>query len=175
MTSKDPVLLTVMIKTVDLRWYVAGISVAGDAIPLMQSEVGNLGAYIGVALDEQVDFLRHRLSGVLQRGFDRLWGRQKKPYQIVFVTDGPFLHATPDLTRRVAEHFVEWMTSPPVVFFTSTSGLVPAETPALDKVAGDLDIQWHESLDSGMSALVDVMDKPGAWELTTWKSKKPLH
>ena len=122
MTAKEPVLLTVLIETASLRWYVAGISLAGEALPLLKSEAGNLSPYLGVPFDEQVSFLRHRLSGVLQRGCDRLWGRQKKPCQIVFVADGPFVQASAELTARVAEHFVEWMTRPPVVFFTTARG-----------------------------------------------------
>ena len=175
MAAKEPVLLTVLIETTDLCWYVAGISLAGDPMPLMQSEAGNLGAYIGVAFDEQVGFLRHRLSGVLQRGCDRLWGRHKKPCHIVCVADGPFVQATPELTRRVAEHFVEWITRPPVVFFISMNGFVRGENLPLDKVAGDLDVQCRESLDIGLPALVVAMDEPDVWELTTWKSKKPRH
>jgi hypothetical protein len=140
-------------------------------MPLMQSESGNLGAYIGEAFDEQVGFLRHRLSGVLQRGCDRLWSRQKKPCHIVFVADGPFVQASAELTCRVAEHFVEWMTRPPVVFFTSTSGFVRGENLPLDKVAGDLDVQCRASLEIGLPALVSALDASDAWELTTWKSK----
>jgi len=119
MTDKEPMLLTVLIETSCLRWYVAGIDLAGKPLPLLRSETGNLNPYLSLPFDDQVSFLRHRLSGVLQRGCDRLWGRQMKPCQIVFVADGPFVQADAELTARVAEHFVEWMTRPPVVFFTA--------------------------------------------------------
>jgi hypothetical protein len=60
MTTKEPVLLTVLIETANLRWYVAGIGLNGEPLPLLRSEVGNLSPYLGVPLDEQVNFLRHR-------------------------------------------------------------------------------------------------------------------
>ncbi len=163
MNAKEPVLLTVLITTADFRWHVAGISLAGEAIPLGQSEVGNLNQYVGGTDDEQVSFLRHRLSSVLQRGCDRLWGRQEKPCQIVFVADGPFLQAAPELTRRVAEHFVEWMTRPPVVFFTSVKGFAGAGQLSLNQIAGEMDAQYRESLDAGLPALVAKLDQPQAW------------
>ena len=59
-------------------------------------------------------------SGVLQRGCDRLWRREEKPRQIVFVANGLFSEATPELTQRVADHLVEWMTSPLVVMHRKT-------------------------------------------------------
>ena len=172
MPAKELVLLTVLIETAELRWYVAGISLAGDPIPLLQSEAGNLRAYIGATFDEQTSFLRHRLSGVLQRGCDRLWGRQQKPCQIVFLADGPFVQAAPELTSRVAEHFVEWMTRPPVVFFTSGNAFARDESPSLEKIAGDLDTAYRKSLDAGLPALLGAMDEADAWELSPNQSKK---
>jgi hypothetical protein len=172
MASKEPVLLTVLIETADFRWYVAGIGLGGEPIPLMRSEAGNLADYIGVAFDDQTSFLRHRLSGVLQRGCDRLWGRQKKPCHIVFLADGPFVQATPELTCRVAEHFVEWMTSPPVVFFTSVEGFARGRALSLNKVAGELDGQYRQSLDAGLPALLGVMGDLAAWDLAPKKVKK---
>jgi hypothetical protein len=130
MTDKEPALLTVLIETAALRWYVAGIDLTGRPSPLLVSEPGNLSPYLGVPFDEQVNFLRHRLSGVLQRGCDRLWSRQQKPCQIVFVADGLFVEADAALTPRVAEHFVEWLTSPPVVFSGSSQPLRCAAGPS---------------------------------------------
>ncbi len=165
MTAKDPVLLVVLIETAELRWYVAGISLAGEPLPLLKSESGNLRPYVGVAFDEQVSFLRHRLSGVLQRGCDRLWARQKKPCQIVFVADGPFAQAPPELTPRVAEHFVEWMTNPPVAFYTRDPRFADRERPALCQVAGELAGAYAEPLHAGLAALVATLGDPNAWEL----------
>src|SRR5262249_30843352 len=136
MPAKDPVLLVVLIETGQLRWYVAGIGLDGEAMPLLFSEAGNLQPYVGIAFDEQVSFLRHRLSGVLQRGCDRIWARQKKPCQIVFVTDAEFLQAETALTHAVAEHFVVWMTNPPVTFFVSRTGFESQEPSRLDLIAG---------------------------------------
>jgi len=170
MTTKEPVLLTVLIETASLRWYVAGISLAGESVPLLRSEEGNLSPYLGIPFDEQVSFLRHRLSGVLQRGCDRLWGRQKKPCHIIFVADGPFAQAAPELTRRVAEHFVEWMTRPEVVFFTCASGFAAGDKLSLRIEAGELDEQLRPPLDAGLPALLAVRNQPEAWELAPTKT-----
>jgi hypothetical protein len=169
MTDKEPVLLTVLIETTALRWHVAGIDLAGGPLPLLVSEPGNLRPYLGLPFDEQVSFLRHRLSGVLQRGCDRLWGRQKKPCQIVFVADGPFFAASAELTPRVAEHLVDWMTRPPVVFFTR-AGESGTRPPPLDCVAGELAAPLRTALDAGLAALADVWDRPDAWELVPTKT-----
>jgi hypothetical protein len=163
METKEPVLLVVLITTADFRWHVAGISLAGAPLPLLQSEPGNLNAYLGGTDDEQLSFLRHRLSGVLQRGCDRLWGRQKKPCQIVFVADGPFAQAPAELTRRVAEHFVQWMTSPPVVYFTSPDGFDTATSPSLEHVAGELETSHRRALETGLPHLIGALDRPQAW------------
>lgn len=169
MTAREPVLLVVLVETAQLRWYVAGIGLDGEALPLMCSEPGNLDPYLGLPLDEQISFLRHRFSGVLQRGCDRLWGRQKKPCQIVFVTDGPFIQAEPELTRRVAEHFVVWMTNPPVVVFVSRRGFHPGEPHALELVTGDIDAPFRKTLESGLPRLAAAMQKSEAWELAPTK------
>jgi hypothetical protein len=165
MSTKEPVLLTVFVETVSLRWFVAGIDFGAVAVPLVCSEPGNLAAYLGLALDEQVSFLRHRFAGVLQRGCDRLWGRQQKPYQIVFVTDAPFVDAPAELTRRVAEHFVAWMTSPSVAFFTRRAGISPTEPTILELVAGALDPDWRTALELGLSQVVAAAQQSGAFEL----------
>jgi hypothetical protein len=172
MATKEPVLLTVLIETAELRWSVAGISLQGEPIPLMQSEAGNLDEYIGVPFDEQTSFLRHRLSGVLQRGCDRLWGRQKKPCHIVFVTDGPFVQATDELTPHVAEHFVQWMASPPVAFFSSDKGFGPAQNLSLSKVAGDLDGPYRDSLDAGLPELLALVGDSSVWEIAPKNVKR---
>jgi len=169
MTDKEPMLLTVLIETSCLRWYVAGMDLAGEPLPLLRSETGNLSPYLGLPFDDQVSFLRHRLSGVLQRGCDRLWGRQMKPCQIVFVADGPFVQADTELTARVAEHFVEWMTRPPVVFFTAARSFASPEPPVLEQVAGDLDSALRMALDAGLPALWDALARPDVWELVPAK------
>jgi hypothetical protein len=170
MTTKEPVLLTVLIETGNLRWFVAGIDLNGQPLPLVRSEVGNLSPYLGAPLDEQVSFLRHRLSGVLQRGCDRLWGRQQKPCLIVFVTDGPFAQAVAELTQAVADHFVEWLNSPPVVFFTSTAGW-DADPASLTRLAGELDAAYAEPFRKGLPALGRALQEPDLWELAPPKPR----
>jgi len=170
MSDKEPVLLTVLIETAELRWHVAGIDLVGKPLPLLVSEAGNLSPYLGLPFDDQVSFLRHRLSGVLQRGCDRLWGRRKKPCHIVFLADGPFTGAVAELTPRVAEHLVEWMTRPPVVFFTTPHLFGTREPPALDHLAGEMDASLRVALDVGLSALGNVWDRADAWELVPTKT-----
>lgn len=170
MTDKQPMLLTVLIETSQLRWYVAGIDLRGEALPLLRSDAGNLSPYVGIPFDDQVSFLRHRLSGVLQRGCDRLWGRQMKPCQIVFVADGPFVQAEPELTPRVAEHFVEWMTRPPVVYFTAAGGFAAAGSPVLNQVAGELNDDLRRALEISLPALGTALHQPDAWERVPTKN-----
>lgn len=165
MPPKEPVLLTVLIETGQFRWYVAGVALDGGAAPLICSEPGNLAPYRGVPLDEQVNFLRHRLSGVLQRGCDRVWGRQQKPCQIVFVADGPFIDAAPDLARCVGEHFVAWMANPPVVYFESRSGFFSEASPTLVPIAGEANPAYQHALEIGLPCLFAAIRQTEAWEL----------
>jgi len=169
MTTKQPVLLTVLVETGTQRWFAAGITLDGQPVPLMCSEAGNLDPYVGIEFDEQVNFLRHRLSGVLQRGCDRLWGRQMKPRQIVFVSDADFELAKPELTQRVAEHFVTWMSNPPVVFFTSEDGELESGDLMLNQVAGDLDDADRIALEMGLPRLVAATVDGDLWELAANK------
>ena len=144
--------------------YVAGISLRGDAIPLMRSAAGNLKPYAGVSLDEQVNFLRHRLSGVLQRGCDRLWGRVMKPCQVIFVADNLFQHAEAELTQRVGDHFVAWMANPPVAFFVSENGFADKEIPRLRQIAGDLPAEYRDAFESSLPKLSALRGDARAWE-----------
>jgi hypothetical protein len=162
--EKEPVLLTVLIETGTLQWYVAGVGLDGNPLPLMRSEPDNLRPYLGALLDEQVNFLRHRLSGVLQRGCDRLWARQKKPCQIVFVADGPFPQAPPELTQQVAAHFVEWMVNPPVAFFLCRDGFDAERSPSLEHVAGEIAPEHQGSLEAGLPRLFATRLESELWE-----------
>jgi len=167
--EKAPVLLTVLVEIGQFRWYVAGVGMDGASIPLLCSETGNLLPCQGVALDEGINFLRHRLSGVLQRGCDRLWGRQMKPCQIVLIADGPFAQAEPDLFKKVGEHFAAWMTKPPVVTFLSDGGFPFPERVALDLVAGDIDPAFRQGLEAGLPRLFTALQQNEAWELVPSK------
>jgi hypothetical protein len=166
---KEPVLLVVLIETAEFAWRIAGIDMNGTAHPLMRSESGNLNPYRGVTFEEQVSFLRHRLSGVLQRGCDRLWGRQMKPCQIVFVADAPFADAPPELSQAVADHFVQWMVSPPVAFFVSQGGLATQDRFELSKLAGEISADYEEILHRGLSDLSTPLAQPEKWELSPAK------
>jgi hypothetical protein len=170
LVPKEPVLLVVLIETTEYAWFVAGITMTGAVHPLMRSEPENLTPYRGAAFDEQVSFLRHRLSGVLQRGCDRLWGRQMKPCQIVFVTDAPFQDASPELTQAVAEHFVQWMANPPVAFFVSHGGFAP-QLSQFVKLAGDISVEHQQVLHRGLSDLSSAVGHPDLWELNPVKPR----
>jgi hypothetical protein len=167
--GKVPVLLTVLVETGQFRWYVAGVGLDGISIPLLCSETGNLLPCLGVSLDEQITFLRHRFSGVLQRGCDRLWGRQMKPCQIVFISDGPIAQAEPDLLRNVGEHFATWMTKPPVVTFMSPGCFRSPERVTLDLVAGAIDPEFRQGLEAGLPGLFAAIKQSEAWELVVSK------
>ena len=168
-SEKVPVLLTVLVETGRFRWYVAGVGLDGTSIPLLCSETGNLLPCLGVSLDEGITFLRHRLSGVLQRGCDRLWGRQMKPCQIVLIADGAFAQAEPDLFKKVGEHFAAWMTKPPVVTFMSHGGSLLQERVSLDLVAGDIDPSLRQGLEAGLPRLFTALQDNEAWELVPSK------
>lgn len=164
MPNREPVLLTVLVETAKRRWFAAGITLRGEPVPLTCSAAGNLDPYLGAPLDEQVSFLRHRLSGVLQRGCDRLWGRSMKPRHIIFVADADFVSDRPELTQRVAEHFVLWMSNPPVAFFISTNGFAFRDPPSLQPIAGELDPADLQLLTTGLPQLVALLDQPAHWE-----------
>ncbi|PQO38776.1 hypothetical protein C5Y96_02525 [Blastopirellula marina] len=168
MPTKQPVLLTVLIETASFRWYVAGIDQEGNTTPLLCSQEGDLSQYVGESFDEQASFLRHRLSGVLQRGCDRLWGKMMKPYEIVFIADNLFREADESLTQRVAEHFDQWMTSPPVVFFLIETDSQPC-SPKLSTVAGQIAAEWRDALDKGFPSMISKCGEKDPWELVVSK------
>jgi hypothetical protein len=170
MATKEPVLLVVLIETAEFRWWVAGVSLAGETWPLLRSDRGNLRTYVVLPFDEQVSFLRHRMCGVLQRGSDRLWGLSKKPCQIVFIADANFPEAEPELTLRLAEHFVLWMASPAVAYFLSPSGLNSESLPPLINVAGQLSEENVSALRMGWPRLVEKMHDLANWELALSKN-----
>jgi hypothetical protein len=136
----------------------------GQPLPLIRSEPESLRPYLGVPLDEQVHFLRHRLAGVLQRGCDRLWARQKKPCQIVFVADGPFQDAPAELTPQVAAHFVEWMVNPPVAFFLCREGFAADRSPSLELVAGEIAPEYQTALEAGLPQVFRSLPQTALWE-----------
>lgn len=168
MSIKRPVLLTVLIETESKRWYLAGIDLEGNTTPLLCSEEGNLAGYVDQPLDDQTSFLRHHLAGVLQRGTDRLWGRREKPCQIVFVADDHFQEAPPELTKRVADHFVEWLTRPPVVFFLLESSR-KTTPPRLKPIAGEIDADGFSAVIAGLPKMFQKCTENDPWELVLSK------
>ena len=164
MEPKAPVLLVLLVDVSRLRWLAAGIGLDGELVPLVASEDGDLEPYLTLPFDEQVSFLRHRLSGVLQRGFDRLWPRQKKPCQIVLIASAPLDERAGPLTQRVADHFVEWLSNPPVVFLVCQEGFSARPQPRPVRLAGELEAAREEILISRLPALFDAVAQADRWE-----------
>ena len=164
MSTKDPVLLTVLIDTARMRWLAGGIAFDNQIHPLLASADNDLTPYTKMEFDEQASFLRHRCCGVLQRGCDRLWGIKKKASHFVFVIDGPFPRAPELLTERVAEHLAQWMTNPPVVFFSANSKGFQEKAIQLTKIAGDIPETSLEPLTCCIAELIDAASKPEVWE-----------
>ena len=162
MDPKTPVLLVILVQTARLRWFVASLGRDGRAAPLLRSDIGDLDKYRGLSFDEQVSFLRHRFCGVLQRGCDRLWGRNEKACQFAFVFDESLPEPTGQLTAAVAEHFAGWLLNPPVVIYTQDS--------ELHQLAGSIDERLEKLLRSSLDALLAARDNTDAWELVV---KKP--
>ncbi len=169
MQSKAPVLLVLLIDSDLLRWFVGAIDLQGAIHPLLCSEVGDLSPYQGEDFDNQVSFLRHRMSGVLQRGFDRVWARNLKPRQILILFSDNLPDTTSELTQRVANHFVEWMMSPSVVVFASHTGLRSLEGGALTPLAGTLDESFQSLVQGGVMELCRATGQSDLWEVSPRK------
>jgi len=163
MDTKSPALLVVLIETGQLRWFVAAIDLEGQATPLLRSEIGDLGKYWGLNLDEQLLFLRHRLCGVLQRGCDRLWARNLKACQFIFLFEEPLPEPTGQLTAAIAEHFLQWLLNPPVVVYTGTAA------GSLQHIAGAIAAPLQELLCAHLDALLAARADESAWELSLCK------
>lgn len=164
MEPKEPVLLLVLVETARLRWFVARLGLDGEAVPLLASAVNDLERYLGLGFDDQVAFLRHRFCGVLQRGCDRLWARNQKPCQFVFVFESPLAEPTGQLTQAVADHFTQWMLNPPVAVFVSANGFDGGATPHLEKLAGELEAPREELLDAHLGTLLAARRDLSLWE-----------
>lgn len=170
MEPKTPVLLVLLVDVSRLRWLAAGIGLDGELLPLVASEDGDLEPYLTLPFDEQVSFLRHRLSGVLQRGFDRLWPFQKKPCQIVLIASAPLDETAGPLTERVASHFVEWLSNPPVVFFVCQGGFSAQPQPRLVRLAGEMEPAREAILISRLPELFETVAHADRWEQIPKKS-----
>lgn len=156
MEPKAPVMLLVLVESARLRWFVASIGLDGQTTPLVSSPVNDLDNYRELPFDEQVAFLRHRFCGVLQRGCDRLWARNQKARQFVFVFEEPLAEPTGTLTRVVAGHFAEWLLNPPVVVFVRGDGL--------ELLAGQLDESFTTLLHNHLAEVIAAKDDVTRWE-----------
>jgi hypothetical protein len=165
MTPKAPAMLLVLVETARLRWFVAAVGLDGRAIPLLRSEEGDLAKYQGLPFDDQVAFLRHRFCGVLQRGTDRLWGRDLKACQFVIVFEGLLPDPTGELTRAAADHFATWMLNPPAAVLNR-----PGADIRFEALAGGLDPSLEGLLVTHLGALLAARDDPDAWELSPKKA-----
>lgn len=164
MPNKTPVLLLVWIETKTLRWFVASLGLDHQFTPLLCSEPGDLELYRGLDFDHQVSFLRHRLCGILQRGCDRLWPRGWKACQFVFLFEEPLPEATGTLTRTVAQHFAEWMHSPPVAVYNV------AGSPTPELLGGTLEGPYSDLLRDAIPRLRQASADEGVWEVSHQKS-----
>lgn len=169
MGEREPALLVVLIETVPLRWHVAAIGDAGQVIPLLRSNDGNLDQYRDLEPDAQLSFLRHRFAGVLQRGCDRLYRQRMKVSHFLLIADGHYPNAAEDITPGLAEHFVEWMINPPVTYlmhcgdFTQVSTAGPRDQFTL--VAGELPADVATMLGDSWSEIIGLLGQPDCWEL----------
>ncbi len=170
METRVPVVLIVLVEAARLRWSVAAVRMDGAIAPLLRSEEGDLATYQGLDFDDQVSFLRHRFCGVVQRGCDRLWPVGQKACQFVFLFDELLPGAAAELTQRVAEHFAEWMLSPPVVVYVREGGFTDA---GLRRLAGTIDRPIEDALRAGLAPLSTAMADSAAWEVShrkgTWQ------
>jgi len=164
MNVKEPVLLIVLIETARMRWLAGGIDMQHNAIPLLASQDDDLAPYRTLEFEEQASFLRHRFCGALQRGCDRLWGRKQKACQFIFVTDTHFPDAPAELTDRVAEHMVQWMANPPLVFFSADDRSFQSRPLTPTALAGTLPDDYTEVWQAGLPSLLDAATKDDDWE-----------
>jgi hypothetical protein len=162
MEPKAPTLLLILVETARLRWFVAAVGLDGTTAPLICSEADDLEKYRGLEFDEQVSFLRHRFCGVLQRGCDRLWARDRKACQFVFVFEGLLPEPTGALTQTLAGHFAEWLLKPPVAVFAATGA-------GLERLSGTIDAPLEELFNAHLTELLAAQDNPTVWELVRQK------
>lgn len=168
MSPKAPVLLLVLVETAQLRWFVASIGLDGGSMPLLRSEEGDLAKYLDLPFDEQVDFLRHRLCGVVQRGCDRLWVRDLKACHFVFLFEGLLADPSGELTKSVADHFSLWMAKPAATTFVCPAD-VNGTPPPLQKLAGQMSPSLENLMQTGLGKLFAAQRDMTAWEVSPRK------
>lgn len=115
MTPKELVILAAQIDLPGCCWSVGSIDAAAHIDPLVQSPLDDIVRYKPVSTEERISFLRHRIAGALQKGTDRLWGRERKAELIAIEFATADAAEEVELVSRVAEHFCVWMVRPPVI------------------------------------------------------------
>ena len=161
MAKKELVTLCVLVDTGTLSWWVAALRDSGDVRPLLRSEPGDLDRYRGLSSDEQTSFLRHRFCNILQRGTDRLWGYQMKAQTFAFILDNDLPHAAAELTVRTADHLVQWMSQPPVIFVRIPVTADPAPRVA---IAGEVTESQLSHLTSAAASMRQLQHNSSDWE-----------
>ncbi|GAA4470717.1 hypothetical protein [Novipirellula rosea] len=164
MSDRQLAPLVVLIDTAACCWHAATFDLSGNPIPLLRSDEGNLDPYLGQPFDEQISFLRHRIAGVLQRGCDRLFARHMKASHFVLIADGNFPEADESVTPRLAEHFVQWMMNPPVVYLRAPQGFNVQDAGDLEVIAGDFPAEIASIVQPGLSQLVALQNDAECWE-----------
>lgn len=165
--GKTPAILVLIVRSRSFNWFVAAIDHGGQAQPLLRSEPGNLRKYVGMEPDDQLSFLRHRLSGALQQAFDRLWAKDWKASHVVLLTEDELLDGSANLTQRLADHFHVWLTRPPVTCFRAPQQWAADDPPRLDRLerlAGALEADQATALQTGLARVVEAMDHGELWE-----------
>ncbi|GAA5504992.1 hypothetical protein [Novipirellula caenicola] len=164
MSDRQAVPLVVLIDTASCCWHVGAFDASNSSIALLRSDEGNLDSYLGQPLDEQVSFLRHRIAGVLQRGCDRLFPRQMKASYFVLIADGDFPEADESVTPRLAEHFVQWMMNPPVVYLRVPKNFDVNDAKEIEVIAGEFPAEIASTIQAGLPQLVALRSDAECWE-----------
>jgi hypothetical protein len=164
-SEKTPELLVVVIRTKQQQWFVAGVDLQGDTTAMVCSEPGNLAEYVGQPEDEQLSFLRHRLSGAMQRGCNRLWARKSKAMLIVVIADDHLTDSDPSLLSNLAEHLHTWMTRPPVVCYRANERSCIGDLSSLQCLIGDVEPEQLNALEKGLPQISQLLADPDCWEV----------
>ncbi|MGB0599041.1 MAG: hypothetical protein ACPGLY_20345 [Rubripirellula sp.] len=165
-SNKTPALLVVVVLSEKQQWFVAGISLDDGILDcLVRSEPANLDAYVGADPDEQLSFLRHRLSGAMQRGVDRLWGKDAKASRIILIADQELPNSTPELLPRLAQHLEVWLTRPPISFFCGRGKERVECFSELRCLVGQLTPIEQACLEKQLPALKQKLTVPTDWEV----------
>ncbi|EMI17933.1 hypothetical protein RMSM_05135 [Rhodopirellula maiorica SM1] len=87
-----------------------------------------------------------------------------KANHFVLIADGDFPEADENVTPRLAEHFVQWMMNPPVVYLRAPQGFNVQDTADLEVIAGDFPEEIASTVQAGLSQLVALQSDADCWE-----------